>query len=191
MKVVSFLASHGGSAARAIIAAAQKGDLDIRIGTIITNNKDSAIYQWCVEEGVPVQHISGNTHPDEETKDAAIKATLQDVGTDLVVLSGYMKKIGPQTLSAFSNSMLNIHPSLLPKHGGHGLYGDNVHRSVLESGDDTSGATVHLVNEAYDEGPIVAQKVVPVMTDDTLSTLKARVQSIESELYIEAIRTVI
>ncbi|UTF60902.1 phosphoribosylglycinamide formyltransferase [Gilvimarinus sp. DA14] len=187
MKVVSFLASHGGSSAKKIIEATEAGVLNARIGVIITNNKNSEIYEWCIENNIPVAHISGNTHPDELLKDLAIKFALEEAKTDIVVLSGYMKKIGSATLNRFNGKILNIHPSLLPKHGGKGLYGDRVHRSVLESGDEVSGATVQIINEEYDEGPIVFQKSVPVLRGDTIESLKSRVQGIEGELYIQAI----
>jgi phosphoribosylglycinamide formyltransferase-1 len=188
MKVISFLASHGGSAARAIINAAESGALKANIGVVITNNRDSAIYAWCVENNVTVHYVSGNTHADEALKDQAIKDLLQQAGSDLIVLSGYMKKIGPVTLAAFDGQMLNIHPSLLPKHGGAGLYGDNVHRSVLASDDTESGATVHFINEAYDEGPVIVQHRVPVLPSDDVASLKTRVQAIEGELYLKAVQ---
>jgi phosphoribosylglycinamide formyltransferase-1 len=188
MKVISFLASHGGSAARAIINAAESGALKASIGIVITNNRDSAIYAWCVENNVTVHYVSGNTHADEAIKDQAIKDLLEQAGSDLIVLSGYMKKIGPVTLAAFDGKMLNIHPSLLPKHGGEGLYGDNVHRSVLASDDTESGATVHFINEAYDEGPVIVQHRVPVLPSDDVASLKTRVQAIEGELYLKAVQ---
>jgi len=187
MKVVSFLASHGGSAAKQVIKGTENGVLNARIGVIISNNKDSDIFKWCQENNVSVTHISGNSHPDELSKDLAIKSALEEAETDIVVLSGYMKKIGPATLDCFNGKILNIHPSLLPKHGGKGLYGDRVHRSVLESGDKVSGATVQIINEEYDEGPIICQQSVPVLNGDTMESLKSRVQSIEGELYIQAI----
>lgn len=187
MKVISFLASHGGSAARTIINAVVSGALKARIGVVITNNRDSAIYAWCVENNVTVHYVSGNTHPDEALKDHAIKDLLLQADSDLIVLSGYMKKIGPATLAVFDGKMLNIHPSLLPKHGGEGLYGDSVHASVLAAGDTESGATVHFINEAYDEGPVIAQHVVPVLPTDDVTSLKKRVQAIEGELYLKAV----
>lgn len=187
MKVVSFLASHGGSSAKAIIDAAKSGALNVEIGVVITNNRDSSIYEWCVDNDVRVHHVSGKTHPNEALKDEVVRGHLLQARTDLVVLSGYMKKIGPATLATFKNRILNIHPSLLPKHGGRGLYGDKVHESVLASGDKVSGVTVHLINEEYDEGPVLVQEEVPVLEDDSVLSLKQRVQEIESSLYISAI----
>lgn len=188
---ISFLASHGGSAAKHIITAIRKGNLDAQIGIVITNNRNSEIYNWCTENAVDVIYLSGNTHPLEEEKDKAIYQKLQAAGTNLIVLSGYMKKIGPITLSEYSNKILNIHPSLLPKHGGKGLFGDKVHESVLRSGDRKSGATVQFINEEYDEGPIILQKTIDVEEGETIASLKTKVQAIEGNLYLSSIKQII
>lgn len=188
VKTISFLASHGGSAAKEVIKAIESSCLNAKLGVVITNNLDSDIYEWCMTNDVHVSCISGNTHPDEIEKDKEIHNALSKVNTDLVVLSGYMKKIGPISLSAYKNKILNIHPSLLPAHGGQGMFGDRVHLSVLQSGDKQSGATVQVINEEYDEGPIVTQEIVQVLENDTVETLKKRVQSVEGKLYIRAIR---
>lgn len=185
---ISFLASHGGSAARQIIQAMEAGCILARTGLVITNNRDSAIYQWCRENGIDVRHISSKSHPDPQAKDTAVRQALQAAGTGLVVLSGYMKRIGPGTLAAYSGRMLNIHPSLLPAYGGPGMYGDRVHAAVLAAGETVSGATVHQVTENYDEGPVLMQRQVPVRADDTVATLRARVQAVEGPLYIESIQ---
>ena len=184
---ISFLASHGGSSAKQIISAIKSQVLvGFEIGVLITNNKTTAIYPWCVENGIKVFHISGKTNPENE--DQAIKNALLAAGTDIVVLSGYMKKIGPQTLAAFSSKILNIHPSLLPLHGGHKMYGDFVHAAVLAAGDKESGASVQIINEVYDAGPVLLQKKVLVSTADTVESLGERVRSVEGELYINALK---
>lgn len=184
---ISFLASHGGSSARQIIAAIQAQKLTgFEIGILITNNKTTAIYPWCLENDIDVVHISGETHPDNE--DLAIKQALLAAGSDIVVLSGYMKKIGSATLAAFNNKILNIHPSLLPRHGGHKMYGDFVHAAVLSAGEKESGASVQVINEVYDAGPVLLQKIVPVQEGDTVAILGARVRSVEAELYINALQ---
>lgn len=183
---ISFLASHGGSSARHIISAIQAHTLTgFEIGILISNNKTTAIYPWCLENDIDVLHISGKTHPENE--DQAIKSALIAAGTDIVVLSGYMKKIGSETLAEFSNKILNIHPSLLPKHGGHKMYGDFVHTAVLAQGDSESGASVQVINDVYDAGPVLLQQKVPVLMDDTVASLGARVRSVEGELYINAL----
>ncbi|WP_442497681.1 phosphoribosylglycinamide formyltransferase [Methylobacter sp. sgz302048] len=188
---ISFIASHGGSSARHIIAAIEQKALAAELGVVITNNSDSAILRWCQEQHIPVHLINAKTHPDPESEDLAIMNTLTEAQTDLVVLSGYMKKIGPHTLARFNGHILNIHPALLPKHGGHGLYGDRVHEAVLKSGDTVSGASVHLINERYDEGPVLKQSHVPVLPDDTVASLRARVQATEGDLYLETLKDIV
>lgn len=188
---ISFIASHGGSSAKRIIAAIENKTLAAELGVVITNNFDSAILRWCEQQQIPVYLINAKTHPDPEKEDLAIMHTLLEAQTDLVVLSGYMKKIGPHTLARFNGRILNIHPALLPKHGGQGLYGDRVHEAVLKSGDTVSGASVHLVNDRYDEGPVLNQSRVPVFPDDTVATLRAKVQATEGDLYLETLRKII
>lgn len=185
---ISFLASHGGSAAKHIIASIRNQQLGAEIGVVITNNQNSEIHQWCKENKVDVKYISGHTHANDKTIDNAICQALVDIGTDLVVLSGYMKKIGPQTLTTFHHQILNMHPSLLPKHGGQGLYGDKVHEAVLKADEKESGATVHLVNGDYDEGPVIAQQKVMVAPNETVASLKTKVQGIEAALYLNSIK---
>jgi phosphoribosylglycinamide formyltransferase-1 len=186
--IISFLASHGGSSARALIRAMQDGEIAAQTGIVITNNRDSAIFHWCLDHDIPIRHISSKTHRGEDNADEAIATVLQDAGTTLVVCSGYMKKLGPQVLAAFPGHVLNIHPALLPAHGGKGMYGDHVHTAVLAAGEAESGATVHVVTTGIDEGPIVLQHRVPVLPDDSLEVLRARVQSVEPALYIEAVQ---
>ncbi len=188
---ISFIASHGGSSARHIIAAIEQKALAAELGVVITNNSDSAILRWCQEQHIPAHLINAKTHPDPESEDLAIMNTLAEAQTDLVVLSGYMKKIGPHTLARFNGHILNIHPALLPKHGGHGLYGDRVHEAVLKSGDTISGASVHLINERYDEGPVLKQSHVPVLPDDTVASLRTRVQATEGDLYLETLKDIV
>lgn len=189
MLTISFLASHGGSAVKEILAAIDQLSLNAEVGVVIFNNRDSGIAAWCEEHQVPHKHISGFTHPDEAARDIAIKDTLNSAGTDLVILSGYMKKIGPEVLARYRNKILNIHPSLLPRHGGKGLFGDRVHEAVLMSGDTESGATVHLINEEYDEGPILRQHRISVVQGETVETLKRKIHAIEGRLYIETIKS--
>jgi|TARA_B110000305_G_C19390514_1_gene614585 phosphoribosylglycinamide formyltransferase-1 len=186
---ISFLASHGGSSAKAIIQAINNGDLDAKAGIVITNNKDSGIYLWCLEHNIPVFHISSTTHPSSSAADSSILITLKQANTDIVVCSGYMKKIGPNTLSGFSGKILNIHPALLPRHGGEGMYGDKVHTAVLNAGETETGATVHLVNENYDDGPILGQSHVEVLQSDTLESLRQKVQATEPGLYIDCLKS--
>lgn len=183
---ISFLASHGGSSAKFLIAAMRDGRLAAEPGLLVTNNRDSAIFHWCLDNGIEVRHVSAKTHRGEE--DEAIATVLKNAGSDLVVCSGYMKTIGPGTLAAFPGRILNIHPALLPNFGGKGMYGDHVHTAVLKAGEKESGATVHVVSAGVDEGPVVLQRRVPVQAGDTVETLRARVQAVEPQLYLDALQ---
>ena len=116
---------------------------------------------------------------------------MQVLGTgpiDLVVLAGYLKAVPPDVTEEWAGRMINIHPSLLPAHGGAGMYGLRVHRAVLAAGDPRSGATVHLVTPEYDQGPILGQKHVPILPEDTPETLAARVLAVEHPLLTAAVR---
>jgi phosphoribosylglycinamide formyltransferase-1 len=113
--------------------------------------------------------------------------TLRHYGVDFVVLCGYMKKVGPRTLQAFRGRIINTHPALLPKFGGQGMYGRNVHAAVIAAKETATGVTVHLVTEEYDAGSIVAQTTVAVLPGDTPDSLAARVLEREHSFLIETI----
>lgn len=180
---VGFLASHGGSNMQAIIDACKAGRLHGTPVVVISNNADSRALERARTEGIPGYHLSGTTHPDPESLDRAILDTLVRHKVDVVALAGYMKKLGPRTLAHFRGRILNIHPALLPKHGGKGMYGIHVHEAVIAAGEKESGVTVHLVNEEYDRGPILAQVRVPVEPGDTPETLAERVLVQEHIIY--------
>jgi phosphoribosylglycinamide formyltransferase-1 len=158
------------------------------MAVVISNNSGSGALERARRAGVPACHLSGRTHPDPQALDRAIADVFQSYGVDLVVLGGYMKKLGPVTLQAYPNRILNIHPALLPAFGGKGMYGLRVHHAVIESGAWISGVTAHLADEDYDHGPIVAQEAVRVDPDDTPESLAARVLEVEHRLYSEVIR---
>ncbi len=185
---LGFLASHNGSSMRAIVQAAARGELRAEPCVVISNNADAQALVFAREHGIKARHISGMTEGGQDAADNAIAQALAEARVDWVILSGYMRKIGPITLKHFAGKLINVHPALLPRHGGQGMYGDFVHRAVIEQGDAVSGATVHFVDEAYDQGPIIAQQSVPVAEDETLETLKAKVMAIEPELYIRALK---
>lgn len=184
---LGFLSSHGGSTARAVVAACQRGELEAVPALLISNNSTSPVMEWAKNTGLPSCHLSSTAYPDPDALDAAIVSTLQAHRVDVVVLSGYMKALGPLTLAAYRGRLLNVHPSLLPRYGGRGMYGDLVHAAVLAAGEVISGATVHQVEAGIDEGPVVAQSRVEVLPGDTVQTLRARVQATEAPLMIQAL----
>ena len=134
--------------------------------------------------------MSSKTHPNPAELDQAIRYALVAHHTDIVILAGYMKKLGPKTLSRFAGSILNIHPALLPKFGGKGMYGLHVHKAVIDAGEPETGVTIHLVTAEYDAGPIVAQTRIPVMPDDTPEILAARVLKWEHTFFPETLQKI-
>lgn len=134
---------------------------------------------------MPAYHLSGRTHPDGDSLDAAIRDALLTHDTELVVLSGYAKRVGQLTVSAFEGRILNVHPAPLPNFGGQGMYGMAVHEAVLSAGERESAVTIHHVNEHYDDGQVVATYPVPVDPDDTPETLRQRVHAAEPGCWIE------
>ncbi|MFB3817052.1 MAG: phosphoribosylglycinamide formyltransferase [Candidatus Methylomirabilales bacterium] len=187
---LGFLASHGGSNMQAIIDACKEGRLDARPCVAISNNSDSMALQRARREGLPAYHLSAVTHPDPAALDAEILRVLRAHGVDLVILAGYMRKLGPAVLQAYGGRILNIHPALLPRFGGQGMFGKRVHEAVLAAGETTTGVTVHLIDEHYDTGPILAQRRVPVLPTDTPDSLAERVLREEHRLYVETLQRI-
>jgi len=188
---LGFLASHNGSNMGAIIEACKSGALQAMPVVVISNNGDSGALKRAEREAIPHYHISSQTHPLPERLDQAILDALLRHQVDIVVLAGYMKKLGTPTLSRFAGAILNIHPALLPKFGGQGMYGVRVHEAVLAAGERESGASVHLVEEGYDTGPLIAQARVPVLPEDTAQTLAARVLKAEHELFPAVLQKIV
>jgi phosphoribosylglycinamide formyltransferase-1 len=115
---------------------------------------------------------------------------LERHGADTVILAGYMKRLGDITLKAYRGRILNIHPALLPKFGGKGMYGKRVHEAVLAAGEKVTGVTIHLIDENYDTGPIINQCRVPVLENDTADSLSQRVLTHEHRLYVETLQMI-
>jgi phosphoribosylglycinamide formyltransferase-1 len=188
---IAFLASHRGSNMQSIIDACKLGSLAARPVVVISNNKDSGALSRAEQEGIPGIHLNSKEVDTEIELDRAMLEVLSEYKAELVILAGYMKRIGPLTLAAFLNRILNIHPCLLPKYGGQGMYGMRVHEAVIASGDKESGVTIHVVNEEYDKGAIVAQQKLRVEEGDTAESLARRVLALEHRLYVDTIRNII
>jgi len=176
---------------RAIVRACQSNRLDAMPAVVISNNRESGAVAWAREHGVPVRCMNCRTEGSEEALDAAFESLLTKLGIDLIVLAGYMRKLGPGTVAKYYGRILNIHPALLPKFGGQGMYGRNVHAAVLRAGETESGVTIHLCDDEYDRGPIVAQSRVAVEIGDTPDSLAARIQSLEHKFYPETLQRII
>jgi phosphoribosylglycinamide formyltransferase-1 len=186
---VAVFGSGRGSNFKAVLDAIADGSIPLaRISLVISNNATAGILDIARSGNIPALHISQKQFETEERFVAALLETLRSHGTDLVVLAGYMKRLPPSVVHAYRNRIINIHPALLPKFGGHGMYGIHVHEAVLAAQETVSGATVHLVDEEYDRGPVLLQRTVPVLPDDTPGALAARVLVAEHQLLPDAIR---
>jgi phosphoribosylglycinamide formyltransferase-1 len=182
---IGFLASGKGSNVRAVVEACQSGRIAGQPRVIISNNSTAGVLEFAKVQQIPSFHLSSLTHPDN--LDQTIVQTLRQHGVELVVLGGYMKKLSNKTLAAYAGRIINIHPALLPKFGGQGMYGLNVHKAVIAAGESETGATVHLVDGEYDHGATLAQARVPVLPGDTPEMLAARVLAVEHELLVDAV----
>jgi len=191
LKRLGFLASHRGTNMQCIIDACRDGRLQAVPAVVISNNGASMALDRAERAGIPAYHIGSTNFPDDDARDCAVRDTLIRHRTDLVVLAGFMKKVGPRTIEAFNGRIINVHPALLPKYGGKGMFGMQVHKKVLESGDSESGVSIHVVNHEYDAGPVLAQCKVPVLAGDTPETLAGRVLLAEHELYVETLAKII
>lgn len=175
---------------RAVLAAIAAGELDAEARILVTNNRDCAAVAAADAAGLAWKHVSATSAGGADAADRAIAQALADAGAELIVLSGYMRRLGPETLARFKGRILNIHPALLPRHGGHGLYGRRVHEAVRASGDTRSGASIHIVDADYDTGPVIAQAEVPVGPRDSVDDIEARVRAIEPGLMVETLRRI-
>ena len=184
MTNIAFLASHNGSAARAIAKACLNGALPAKPVLLVSNNEDSNALKWAKELKLKTALINGTNSSDP---DAAIAGLIEDHAIDLVICSGYMKLIGPQTIKAAHGAILNVHPALLPKHGGKGMYGRHVHQAVFDNKENETGITIHLVDSEYDRGLILAQKRLPVANGESVDAIEERVKAAEPDFYIETL----
>ncbi len=174
----------------AVLDAIAAGELNGEARVLITNNRDCGAVGVAEAAGLPWKHISGASAGGSDAADKAIAEALTAAGAELIVLSGYMRKLGPSTLGRFGGRILNIHPALLPRHGGQGLYGRRVHEAVHASGDMVSGASIHLVDADYDTGPVIARAEVPVEPGDSAADIEARVRAVEPGLMVETLRRI-
>jgi formyltetrahydrofolate-dependent phosphoribosylglycinamide formyltransferase len=173
-KIVVF-ASGSGSNFQAIIDAINNGALTAEIVSLITNKSDAGAIQRAEVAGIPYHVIRKSDWETETHYVNHLISVLDELQPELIVLAGYLLKLPSDIIKLWPNRIINIHPSLLPDYGGKGFYGLHVHRAVLADKREESGCTVHFVTEEFDEGPIMAQRTVPVYSNDTPETLAARI----------------
>ncbi|MBM4169254.1 MAG: phosphoribosylglycinamide formyltransferase [Ignavibacteria bacterium] len=185
---IAVLASGGGSNLRAILNAIHRGTIPGKITLVVSNNSTAGALEIARSHNIPAYHCSQLHYPSEEAFADALLRLFEEHGVALIALAGYMKKVPSLIIERYRNRILNIHPALLPAFGGKGMYGIRVHQTVIASGATVSGASVHIVDEEYDRGPIVIQKQVHVYPDDTPESLAERVLTVEHEIYPQAIK---
>ncbi|MEA2472901.1 MAG: phosphoribosylglycinamide formyltransferase 1 [Thermoleophilaceae bacterium] len=183
---VAVLASGQGSTFEALVEADRRGEMCAEVVLLIVSRQDALATESARRLGVECMVLDEKLLGSAAC-DAAMERVLTRRRADLVVLAGYLRKVGPRTLRAFAGRVINTHPAPLPRFGGKGMFGEHVHRAVLQAGVATSAATVHLVDEEYDSGPVIAERPVPVLPGDDVATLRARVQAVERALLVSTI----
>jgi phosphoribosylglycinamide formyltransferase 1 len=186
MPRLGVLISGRGSNLQAIIDAVRTGSLDATIAIVISDRAGATGLRRATEAGIETHWLNPKDYPDRDGYDRALAGILTERRVDVVCLAGFMRLVGRPLLDAFPNRILNIHPSLLPA-----FRGLNAQQQALEHGVRITGATVHLVTSALDDGPIVAQAAVPVLDTDTVESLAARILVEEHRIYPDAIRMVL
>jgi phosphoribosylglycinamide formyltransferase-1 len=190
MKNIAVLVSGGGSNLQAIVDSSKQGILKgiAQVVLVISNNSKSYALERAEKENIKAVCIEKIKFNNLSDFNDAILAELKKYDIDLICLAGYLSLLGAQIVRAYKGKILNIHPALLPKFGGKGMFGIHVHEAVIKDKENKSGATVHLIDENYDTGDIVLQKEISILQSDNPQTLAKKVLSIEHEIYPEAIK---
>lgn len=188
---IAVFASHGGSDLQAIIDGCKNDMIDANVSVVISNNGNSMALQRANNENIPSYHLSTKIIDSEEMLASKILNVLSKYNIDMIFLAGYMKMLHISILEKYNNRIFNIHPALLPKFGGKGMYGINVHTAVIEARETETGVTIHRVDTEYDNGEIIAQKTVPVLANDTPEILASRVLEREHEFLVEVISDIV
>ncbi|AXH13626.1 phosphoribosylglycinamide formyltransferase [Halarcobacter bivalviorum] len=190
MKRIGILSSHNGSGFDAIQKACEEKILDAQVVLVVSNNSTAKVLEKAESKNIPNFIINDKKYPNENL-DKKITELMQEFKIDYIFLSGYMKKIEENLVKAFEDKIINSHPALLPKFGGKGMYGTNVHKAVIEAGEKESGCTVHFVNENYDEGKFILQAQVEVDKNETVESLEEKIKNLETKTIIEALKIII
>lgn len=175
MKKIAVFASGSGSDMQSVIDGCKSGQINGEVALVIANKNGIYALERAAKENIPSAVFTLKEYGTHEDRDKAILSLLKSKGIELIVLAGYLSIVTPIIVSEYEGSIINIHPSLIPKHCGVGYYGMRVHEAVIASGDKESGATVHFVDEGTDTGKIIEQVVVPVLEGDNPESLQKRV----------------
>jgi phosphoribosylglycinamide formyltransferase 1 len=185
---IAVLISGGGTTLNNLIEKISLGSLRVEIALVVSSAPDARGLQFAQDAGIPAEVVQRKDFRSQDDFSKAVFACCRHARVDLVVMGGFLKRLTiPED---FANRVTNIHPGLIPAFCGQGYYGHHVHEAVLEYGAKLSGCTVHFADNQYDHGPVIQQKAVPVLDDDTPETLAARVFEAECEVYPEAIQLI-
>ncbi len=185
------LSSSRGTTFQAVIEAMRSGTLQAKCLGLVTNDAENGCVQKARDAGLPVAIVERRKEESREDYDRRLDAAIRELGANddtLLAALGWMFVFSPAFVRTWR--IVNVHPALLPKYGGKGMYGMHVHEAVLSSGDAESGITIHLMDEGIDTGPILLQKRCPVRDDDTRETLRDRVQALEKEWYPKVLQMI-
>ncbi len=186
MKRIAVFGSGSGGNAENICNYFSKSN-DVTVVFICTNNKHAFIVRRAKKLNIPIIYTTK-----EKLDDGfELNKTLQYYKVDFIILAGFLLKIPPKMINSYIKKIINIHPSLLPKYGGRGMYGDNVHRAVLENKEVETGITIHFVNQNYDEGEVILQKKCAISDDETINDLKKKVRFLEFKYFPKTIEKII
>jgi phosphoribosylglycinamide formyltransferase-1 len=187
------LSTSRGTTFQAVIDAVQSGTLTARCLGLVSDRADRGCIAKAEAAGLPVRIVERKKDALEEFEadlDAAVRSLAKDPEKTVLAAMGWMWILGPRFVNAWRGRMLNVHPALLPKHGGKGMYGDHVHAAVLAAGETESGITIHTVDSGVDTGPILLQKSFPVGPDDTVESLRDKAQTLEREWYPKTLQMI-
>ena len=185
MKKIVLFASGSGSNAEKIISHLNKNKEGTVVG-VLTNNPNAKVLEKAQKHAVPTMVFSK-----QELEDGSVLEKINQLQPDLIVLAGFLLKFPEAIIAAYPNKIINIHPALLPKYGGKGMYGKHVHQSVFDNKELESGITIHYVNEHYDEGGIIFQKEINIENCKTVEEIAAKIQQLEHQYFSEVIEKLI
>ncbi|MCB0747348.1 MAG: phosphoribosylglycinamide formyltransferase [Ignavibacteriae bacterium] len=181
LKLAVFVSGRGSNLA-AIVAKIKSGYLSAKVCMVVSNKKECKAFEICIDEKIPTYVVDTNDSYED------LIEILDNENIELIVLAGFLKKIPINLIQRFKNKIINIHPALLPAFGGKGMYGLNVHNAVLKSSSKVSGATIHFVDEIYDNGKIIEQREVDISDVKTAEEIAAKVLKVEHELLPDVIK---
>jgi len=190
MRRIGILSSHNGSGFDAIQKACEEKILNGQVVLVISNNYTAKVLQKASKKNIPNFIINSKKYPNENL-DEKITEMMLKFKVDYIFLSGFMKKIEKKMVTTFKNKIINSHPALLPKFGGIGMFGANVHKAVIEARAKESGCTIHYVNENYDEGEYILQNKIILDKNENIESLENKIKILEAKTIIEAFKKLI